>query len=649
MKLKSIIFLIPAFSAIYVLAMVALALVSAPLAAQDVTIGNPVTYSGLDDGQNRAPLKLNRSPKPDYPDALRGANTYGCAIAFSPSLRDAERAATTSGRTFPTTSAAGSYTHKEIGMACMKAFRDWEWIPALPTEDDPRRAWVVIIFNPASASKSKKNAAPRLLDVTPVFIPSSPGNTISPNDRVAYADVTVGTSGEIKGVKITSTSRAAMQNQDAIAEAVSHWKIAPALRNGVATEATINVPILLLRSPLSVSKRETHKRETPSGRITRLTPIKQADTVYPMGMEKTNERGRVTLEFTLDGKGRPQNPLVVLSTNKAFDAPALAAIRKYRFEKPDPAKPDSLGNICANPSDARWQYEVNFAPSRDFRRAVTGDEALLLHPAQLIIDEHRPIEFQREVNAGTHYPQQKPVAVIYETYPGTTTAGQNITRPVLAPESVQAVAPVYPYELLRKNITGSATVRMPCGSGLLHVYPDIISSTQEAFGLALAAAVRYYTVMPKFITGRPAASMLTATFDFDPGNPELRLTEKTKQLLADETQNPGKIIPEDKLDKRLQIQKSEPKSTSGLNINANLAGSTVIEFLVDETGRVYLPRIIKTDVPEAAYILMQMVSMRVYEPPMRNGQRVVARAREKVMLDAPRDSTAGKQQNTLNY
>jgi len=65
-----------------------LALPATLLNAQDVSIGTPVTFTGLDDGQNRAPLKLKYSPKPEYPDSWVKANTYGYAIVFSPSDYD---------------------------------------------------------------------------------------------------------------------------------------------------------------------------------------------------------------------------------------------------------------------------------------------------------------------------------------------------------------------------------------------------------------------------------------------------------------------------------------------------------------------------------------------------------------------------------
>jgi len=168
----------------------------------------------------------------------------------------------------------------------------------------------------------------------------------------------------------------------------------------------------------------------------------------------------------------------------------------------------------------------------------------------------------------------------------------------------------------------------------------VIDASHKSFGLALAAATRHYTTDPGLYKATPTASMFTVTFDFNPANPDLQLSEKTMRLLADETQNPGKIIPEDKLDSRLKYQKSPLPSATFLI--GKLTGLTVVEFLVDEAGRVHLPRIIKTATPEAAHAFMQQISLRTYDPPMQNGNPVVARARETVNFDKSPQASAGR-------
>jgi len=574
----------------------AAALPFAHLAAQDLIVGTPVTFKGLDDGQNLKPLKLEYTPKPLRPTKKPAPKTYEYAIAFSPS-ENAKITDKKYSENAPMSFVAPKNTSWETGIYCTEAIHDWRWDEGAYKKDDPRQAWVAMIFNPPSASGSKKNTAPRLLDVAPVFLPVS---EIAPDNRSARVDVTVGVSGEIKNVRITTPNKVTSKNETAITDTVSKWKIAPAIVNGVPTEATINVPVLFLAG------------NTKPNLITQLKPTKENSTIYPI-KEATHiewvTRASVTLEFTLDDQGCPKNPIVVFSPDKIYAAPALQAILGYRFEIPDPSKPDSLGNTYAKLSEARWQYVVNF-----------------WYSSSMVVNHDYESDYPNySLNQMTSDDT---------TWSKSQRLGQNIDRPVLAPKSVRPVAPVYPYQLLKANIIGNAAACMPCSLNRKDDYPSIIDASKKEFGLALAAALYYYKIMPASFMGKPTPTMLNVTFDFNPANPELRLSEKTKQLLADETKAPKTIIPEGKLDKRLKIRQDAPASSTGLLINAELKGTTVVEFLVDETGRVHLPRIIKTSAPEAAYLLMQQISMRVYDPPMQNGKPVVARAREEVNLDA---------------
>ena len=639
--------------------------------AQDVTIGAPVTFIGLDDGQNRAPLKLKPSSKPKYPAVWRDINTYGYAIAFSPSQRDKDRGEIVA-KVSARYSFKGNTTNKEIEISCSNgALRNWEW-EGISNKSDPRQAWVAIIFNPASASDSKKNknAAPRLLDVVPVFLPT---DKISSSDRVAQADVIVGVSGEIKNVKLTSPNALASQNETAITDAVSKWKIAPARANGVATEAIINVPVLLLPDPSmkttdrptgttaqSTTRTTSRSAKTPAPTtakrhftyVTQLIPTNEVATVYPRTAagRSSGRTASITLEFTLDDNGRPQNPVVVFSTNKDLDAPALKVISQYRFEKPDPSKPDSLGNTYAQLSDARWQYVVIFWPPSQLESDINNSAMSTPSNRSASVPGREVFTPSLSPNRNLIIPGQ--MNMVPSTDSAIFPKGRNINSPILAPESVEAVAPVYPYALLKGNVTGYATARKLClspesaaashrasprsrlrGSEISLESPAVINASKKEFGLALAAALRFYNVTLARWMGDETDAMLDVAFDFNPANPELRLPEKTMQLLSDEKQRPATIISEGKLDYPLNIRKNPPRLSKSAFSSMETKGVTIIEFLVDEMGCVHLPRIIKTSVPEYAYVLMQQISMRVYDPPLQNGKPVVARAREEMNFD----------------
>ena len=612
-------------------------LAPAPLKAQDITIGEPVTYSGLDNAQNLPPLKLKNCPAPKVPKQMRESDKYDYVIVLSRPAEAFERdldsgfsvetktpiyrpASAWKDLPIPHGYVYGLETSLYLGVACFDATNKWKWDPAFPDENDPRRAWVAVIFNPASASATAATASPRLLAVAPATAPA--GVEVPPYSaqRKAWANVTVGASGEIKKVSVQrppTASKPLRENVEAIRQVVlEKWKFAPARQNGVAVEATVRVPVLMLPAFPVGAPVPKH--------VALLKSLKQAGAAYPKSMEASGETGKVTLEFALDDKGRPQNPIVVLSSNAAFDKPALDAISKWRFAPPPPGKPDSLGNTYTKLADARWQYELNFAPPRMVTSRKTS--------------YYMASRSSCSCGCGTFTSRLAPVrttSTVTTVVPGTKTKGQNIPRPVLAPANVKTVTPVYPYELLTRNVTGSATVRISRNTGWPEECPDIIKNSYKNLGYALAAAARYYTIEPALWKGEPAPTTLTTKFDFTPANPDCQLTPRTLQLLADEKQNPEKIIPEDKLDAPLKFQGPPPLPPSSLYVDDELKGLTTIEFLVDETGRVHLPRIVQTQTPEVASILMQEISMRAYAPPLQNGRPVVARARETLNFAPP--------------
>ena len=63
----------------------------------------------------------------------------------------------------------------------------------------------------------------------------------------------------------------------------------------------------------------------------------QQPPVYPAQMMASRLQGSVTVEFIIDEEGRTRDLRLIRSTYKEFEAPALEAIRQWRFE---PARKD---------------------------------------------------------------------------------------------------------------------------------------------------------------------------------------------------------------------------------------------------------------------------------------------------------------------
>jgi periplasmic protein TonB len=60
--------------------------------------------------------------------------------------------------------------------------------------------------------------------------------------------------------------------------------------------------------------------------------LSQAQPIYPFDKKREGIAGEVHVEFTVDEAGRVIEPRVVHSTDRAFEAPTIAAVSKWRFE-----------------------------------------------------------------------------------------------------------------------------------------------------------------------------------------------------------------------------------------------------------------------------------------------------------------------------
>jgi protein TonB len=64
----------------------------------------------------------------------------------------------------------------------------------------------------------------------------------------------------------------------------------------------------------------------------RPRPIAQRAPVYPQEMRRNRIEGTVNVLFVVDQDGRVVDPRVETSSHQAFEAPALEAVRQWRFE-----------------------------------------------------------------------------------------------------------------------------------------------------------------------------------------------------------------------------------------------------------------------------------------------------------------------------
>lgn len=351
------------------------------------------------------------------------------------------------------------------------------------------------------------------------------------------------------------------KNLAAIREALNSWRFAPARRANVPVAAEVAVPVWCERRPRAGAV------ETKPPRA-----LKQKDAEYPPTMIRYGLDGTVKLGFWVDLEGNVKNPVVVSSNNPAFEEPAIKALRDWKFQ---PATRDG------KPVEYRERIEFKFRLSDD-----RGRNAYV-------------VERMRDQS-------KLPPELRYDT-----------------PVKLRGVCvPVYPYGLRRDEVTGEAKVAMLIDRLGRVVEVKVVSADRPEFGAALAAAVEGFQFDPALRDGQPVSHLLTfqQRFSFadlrdDPGDRLLRL----------EKNHPEKILSAKSLDTPLKpVSRRSPIFPVTVPVTTT-KGSALVDCLVDEEGRVRLPRVVSATAEGFGYAAVQAAGAWWFEPPRVGGKPVVVR------------------------
>jgi TonB family protein len=107
-----------------------------------------------------------------------------------------------------------------------------------------------------------------------------------------------------------------------------------------------------------------------------------------------------------------------------------------------------------------------------------------------------------------------------------------------------------------------------------------------------------------------------------------------------------RIHPLKKLDVMPKALSRRPPVYPSTLREAGRPGEALIEFYIDEKGDAQLPRIVSASAPEFGYAAAQAVATWRFEPPMKNGKPVIARAQIPVAFKLPPDGKAKDQPST---
>lgn len=179
-----------------------------------------------------------------------------------------------------------------------------------------------VIFNPASASQKSADAITRVLAVAPVTITHQQYKDLrdAKESNIITADVHLDETGAITGCEFSENTKLASEFKTEIDSALALWRFAPARAAGKPIASTLSIQ-LLLRPPGSGGSPGTSPKL-----------ISSVHPFYPFALKKKGITGQVTVQFIVDVKGNVKNPVVVQSSHREFEAPAIQAILKWKFK-----------------------------------------------------------------------------------------------------------------------------------------------------------------------------------------------------------------------------------------------------------------------------------------------------------------------------
>jgi TonB family protein len=452
--------------------------------------------------------------------------------------------------------------------AVMAALEDWQMLPAKHGgRAVPSWFWMPILFNPKSADPDQPDATPRLLAVTPVIIPPA---LMKKNEGNATIWGTVSLDAAGVPQKVILEPEVSGRFLPYVESTLKQWRFAPARKSGQAIPADLRVAFLVYPPMAPVPTKQIPPR---------VIQRSQVPPIYPFAMRKSGIQGQVLVGFVVDKGGAVRNPVVVRSNSPAFDAPAVECVLKWRFE---PSRVDG------QPVNARMTVPIVFELD-----SSNGREAYSVDSPSRKTKEQLPVELRYDVS----------------------------------PKLRGIVNPVFPYAPLRNDQQGKAIVLLAVNPAGVVEQTRVVEATLPEFGLALAAAAETFEFDPALKDGHPIPAALRFEQEFGPHAENRIVTNDDLSLLKREKKKPESIINANKLDVPLKpLSRRPPVFPLALRGKVD-KGEAVIELLVDEEGRVRLPRIVEASDPAFGYAAVQAVAQWLFTHPQSNGKVAVVRVR----------------------
>lgn len=377
-------------------------------------------------------------------------------------------------------------------------------------------------------------------------------------------DLVVGSDGKVERAEIQNSTNEIFN--EAALSAVRRWEFSPALEEGKPVASGMTVPVVFQLAQLKQKRVSISPPETQRPRAAPLKPAKFAaapDPDYPAELEEKKIPGEVQIEFTVGEDGAARSPRVLWASHAAFVERALRALEQTKFQ---PARQGLLSKAST------MQYPVEFSSTGAKRPEILAANQMTL---------------------------------IGETVPD------------VEPTPFGMVDPVYPRDRLLAGEEGSGTAEFTVDPKGNCTEVTLVASSAPEYGAALVAAVQSWGFKTASTQGERVSARLRVEYKFAPptsGN-VARLAEALRPGGAGIGGAAG-------LDKKLKpLWRGFPVYPAALRAE-QLAGSAEIEFIIDQDGRVRLPRVKSASREEFGWAAATAISQWVFERPMRKGEPV---------------------------
>lgn len=198
------------------------------------------------------------------------------------------------------------------------------------------------------------------------------------------------------------------------------------------------------------------------------------------------------------------------------------------------------------------------------------------------------------------------------------------------PKVKKMVLPVYPFDLLKKRVGGSAKVSCVVGVDGRVIRTTVIEASRPEFGAALAAAVEATQFGYATVEGEPVPTVLGFQHTFTP-RPSRGTGPKLAEVMTEElrvletTSKPKTVGRAALLDRPIRVKNQPAPAYPTQLLSRRETGEATIEFMLDEKGRPRLPRIVWATDPAFGYAAAQAVSLWEFDPPTQRGSPTIMR------------------------